>query len=83
MPEDVAEPAGAKKLLLAQLPVLMMQGRTAGVLVGDARLPLLMQARQGTRLIVAVIGSCCQSRTNRQFEMRAPAGEVGGGRILV
>jgi len=81
---EPAEPAGAKELLPAQFRVLTMvhmQGRTAGVPVGDARLPLLMQARQETGLVVAVHEWCCPSRTNRRYEMRVPADEVGVGRL--
>jgi hypothetical protein len=61
--------------------MLSIQGRAAGVPVGGARLPLVMQARQETGLVEAVHEWCCQLRTNRQYEMRVPADEAGVGRL--
>jgi hypothetical protein len=82
MPGKVAEPAGANELLLPQIRVLTalsMQGQMAGVAVGDARLPLPVHNHQDLRSVVAVHESCCQSRTNRRYEMLAPADGVGVG----
>jgi len=82
MPGNVAEPAGADELPSAQfrvLTVLSMQGRMAGVPVGDARLPLLTQEHQEPGLVVAVHESCCPSRTNHRYEMLVPADGVGVG----
>jgi len=76
----VAELAGVKEPLPTQPRVSPMQGQVASVPVGDARLPLLMQAHQQTGL-VAVYVLCCPSRTNRRYEMRALADEVGVRRL--
>ena len=72
---------GAKKPLPALPRVSPMQGQVASVPVGDARLPLLMQAHQQTGLVVAVYELCCPSRTNRRYEMRALADEAGVRRL--
>ena len=53
----------------------------ARVPAGDARLSLLVQARQQTGLVVAVYESYCPSRTNRLYEMRAVVDEVGVRRL--
>ena len=47
--------------------------------VGDERLSLLMQKHQEPGSVVAVHESCCQSRTNHQYGMLAPADGVGVG----
>ena len=52
----------------------------AGVPVGDVRLPLLMQDHQEEPgSVVVVHESCCQSRTNRQYEKLALVDGVGVG----
>jgi hypothetical protein len=85
MPGNAAEPVGANELLSALFRVLMltvlpMQGRMAGVPVGDLRLPSQMQEHQEPGgLVVAVYESCCQSRTNHRYERLAPADGVGVG----
>jgi hypothetical protein len=76
----VAELAGAKEPPPAQPRASPMQGQVASVPVGDARLPLLMQAHQQTGL-VAVYESCCPSRTNRRYEMRVLADAAGVRRL--
>ena len=76
----MAELAGVKEPLPAQPRVSPMQGQVASVPVGDACLPLLMQAHQQT-VLMAVYELCCPSRTNRRYEMRALADEAGVRRL--
>ncbi len=76
---DVVEPVEAKELLPEQFRILtVLKGRLAGLPVGGTRLSLLMHAHQeDPGLVVAVHESCCQSRSNRWYEMLAPADGVG------
>jgi hypothetical protein len=60
-----------------------MLGRKAGIPIGGVHLSLLTVEAGQERgvLVVVVYASCCQSKTNRRYEMQGPADGVGAGRL--